>query len=107
MNDPRNGSRWLDQLSDEDIAFLKRFVLAGGSLKDTAEAYGVTYPTVRLRLDRLIEKIKVLDSLQIVSPFERLARAAFADGKIDLETMRTLLNAHNTELENRHAKPTS
>ena len=34
-----------------------RFVLASGSLKEVAGGYGVTYPTVRLRLDRLIQKI--------------------------------------------------
>ena len=66
---------WLQQISDEDVSFIKRFVLASGSLKDLAKAYGITYPTVRLRLDRLIEKIKVLDSHEIVSEFERALRA--------------------------------
>ncbi|MSQ94547.1 MAG: DUF2089 family protein [Gemmataceae bacterium] len=47
---------WIDLLEDEDVAFLKRFVLASGSLKELAEAYGLSYPTVRLRLDRLIAK---------------------------------------------------
>ena len=39
---------WINVLSDEDLSFLKRFVLASGSLKDLAAAYGVTYPTIRL-----------------------------------------------------------
>ena len=34
-----------------------KFLLASGSLKEVAGLYGVTYPTVRLRLDRLIQKI--------------------------------------------------
>ena len=66
---------WLEQLSDEDVSFIKRFVVASGSLKELAKAYGISYPTVRLRLDRLIEKIKVLDSQEIVSEFERTLRA--------------------------------
>ena len=49
---------WLEHLEDEDLAFIKRFVLFSGSLKDLADAYNVSYPTLRLRLDRLIEKIK-------------------------------------------------
>ena len=46
---------WLADLEDEDAAFIKKFVLASGSLKEVAALYGVSYPTVRLRLDRLID----------------------------------------------------
>lgn len=49
---------WFKNLEDEDIIFIRRFLLASGSLKEVAAQYGVTYPTVRLRLDRLIDKIK-------------------------------------------------
>lgn len=89
---------WLNRLSDEDASFIKRFVLASGSLKELAKAYGISYPTVRLRLDRLIEKVKVLDSESIVSEFERTLRARYAEGKIDMETLRDLLEAHEAEL---------
>lgn len=47
---------WMRNLEEEDVVFLKKFVLASGSLKEIASQYGVTYPTVRLRLDRLIQK---------------------------------------------------
>jgi hypothetical protein len=90
---------WFERLSEEDVSFVKRFVLASGSLKDLAKAYGISYPTVRLRLDRLIEKIKVLDSQEIVSEFERTLRTRYAEGKIDMETLRALLSAHQKELE--------
>ena len=43
---------WMAGLEDEDLVFIKKFVLASGSLKEMAGEYGVTYPTVRLRLDR-------------------------------------------------------
>ena len=46
---------WLADLEDEDAAFIKKFVLSSGSLKEVAALYGVSYPTVRLRLDRLIQ----------------------------------------------------
>ena len=90
---------WLDGLSDEDASFIKRFVLASGSLKQLAAAYGISYPTVRLRLDRLIEKIKVFDSQEIVSDFERALRARYAEGKIDMETLKALRAAHLDEME--------
>lgn len=90
---------WLVSLSDEDASFIKRFVLASGSLKELAAAYGISYPTVRLRLDRLIEKVKVLDNQDIVSEFERALRSRYAEGKIDTETLKALLAAHREELE--------
>ena len=91
--------RWTDGLSDEDMSFLKRFLLSSGSLKGLAEAYQISYPTVRLRLDRLIEKVKILDSDQHQSEFERVARAEYADGKIEMATLKVLLAAHRKEME--------
>lgn len=91
--------RWIDRLTDEDLMFVKRFILCSGSLKDLAAIYDISYPTVRLRLDRLIERIKVADSAEIQSEFERTARLLFTDGKIDLETLKQLLAAHRRELE--------
>ena len=94
--------RWIELLEEEDLAFLKRFVLASGSLKELAEAYAISYPTVRLRLDRLIAKIEVFDSQRSMSDFERTVRGLHVDGKIDLATLKTLLAAHRKESENRH-----
>ena len=104
----QSATRWIDRLTDEDLAFLKRFLLASGSLKELAQAYGISYPTVRLRLDRLIAKIEVFDSQTPMSEFERTLRALHADGKIDLPTLKTLLSAHSQEshsqdLEKNHA----
>jgi hypothetical protein len=94
-----SASRWIDYLSDEDLAFLRRFLLASGSLKEVAAGYGISYPTVRLRLDRLIAKITVIESNEITSEFERVLRAQHAEGKIDAETLKTLLAAYRSEQE--------
>lgn len=102
MEDTNRDRRWMDALSDEDWAFAKRFLLASGSLKAVARAYGVSYPTVRLRVDRLIEKIKVYDSQEIHSEFERTLRTQYAEGKIDLSTLKLLLAAHKKDLEENH-----
>jgi hypothetical protein len=98
---PRTGgepARWVDALEEEDLSFIKRFVLASGSMKELASGYGISYPTVRLRLDRLIQKIKLLDRQDIATPFERLLRMQHADGKIDRQTLKVLLDAHHAEL---------
>jgi hypothetical protein len=84
-------------LSDEDLAFIRRFLLASGSLKETAEAYGISYPTVRLRLDRLIERIRILEDQSVGSELERRLRLLYAEGRLDLEAFRALLEAHREE----------
>ncbi|HSC26996.1 MAG TPA: DUF2089 family protein [Vicinamibacterales bacterium] len=91
-------ARWTDALEEEDLAFIKRFVLASGSLKELASAYGISYPTVRLRLDRLIQKIELLEREEATSPFERLLRLQLIDGKIDRQTLKQLLDAHRAEI---------
>src|SRR3954471_4711439 len=90
--------RWTDFLQEEDLAFVKRFILFSGSLKDLATAYAVSYPTLRLRLDRLIEKIKILESQKIEDAYERLLRAQFADGKLDAPIFKQLLNAYQKQM---------
>jgi hypothetical protein len=96
---------WIQQLSTEDVAFLKRFVLASGSLKDLATSYGISYPTIRLRLDRLIDKIKLLDSRAPGSEFERLLGVQLVEGKIDAATFKELLSAYRKETEsNKNSK---
>lgn len=92
-----NKKHWMDSLEDEDLAFIKRFILFSGSLKDLAEAYNVSYPTLRLRLDRLIDKIKILDNEKIDDDFERQLRALFADGKLDSPVFKKLLSAYQEE----------
>jgi hypothetical protein len=88
---------WMDYLSPEDLAFLKRFLLASGTLKQLATEYGISYPTIRLRLDRLIEKVRLIDEHTEAGPFELRLRMLYADGKIDDDTFRTLLLAHRSE----------
>ena len=94
-------SRWLDYLGDEDLSFIKRLVLASGSLKELAAGYGISYPTVRLRLDRLIAKIQITDNQDVRSDFERLLRAHHAEGKIDADTLKALLAAYRLDIEAR------
>lgn len=47
----------LARLPREDLDLIVEFVLVSGSLKELARAYGVSYPTIRTRLDRLIERV--------------------------------------------------
>ena len=46
------------QLSPEQQQFIERFMITSGSLKEMAKEMGVSYPTVRSRLDRIIEALE-------------------------------------------------
>ena len=46
------------ELSAEQQRFATEFLLASGSLKEMAGKFGISYPTVRARLDRIIECLK-------------------------------------------------
>ena len=45
-------------LSEEQQSFIELFVLSSGSLKEMAGILGITYPTVRVRLDEIIADLK-------------------------------------------------
>ncbi len=87
---------WMANLEDEDISFIKRFILASGSLKEIAKQYDVTYPTVRLRLDRLIQKIKISEDVESEPYVSLIKRLALSD-KIDFETAKILVSEYKKE----------
>ena len=92
---------WVDLLSEEDLGFLKRFLLSSGTLKELARIYGISYPTVRLRLDRLIQKVEMLEAHADAGPMELRLRSLYMDGKLDDETFRSLVEAYRMEVEER------
>ncbi len=84
---------WMSELEEEDLSFIKRFLLSSGSLKEMASQYGVSYPTVRLRLDRLIQKIQMGEENNrdhFVSLVKRLA----LEERLDFDTAKLLIVAY-------------
>lgn len=84
---------WFANLDDEDASFIKNFILASGSLKEMAMQYNVTYPTVRLRLDRLIQKIRLNDDTES-EPYVALIKRLAIDEKMDFETAKLLISEY-------------
>lgn len=87
---------WMTNLDDEDIAFIKRFLLASGSLKEMAKQYDVTYPTVRLRLDKLIQKIKISEDAEKDSYISLVKKLAINE-KINFDTAKILINEYKKQ----------
>lgn len=84
---------WMADLDEQDLTFVKRFLLASGSLKEVAAQYGVSYPTVRLRLDRLIQKIRLSDTAE-ADPYISLVKRLAVDDKLDFDTAKILIAAY-------------
>ena len=84
---------WLTDLDEEDLAFIRKFVLSSGSLKEMAQLYGVTYPTVRLRLDRLIQRIRLRETAA-ADPYIDLVKRLALDDKLDFDTAKLLISEY-------------
>ena len=84
---------WMAGLEEEDVAFIKKFILASGSLKEMAGQYGVTYPTVRLRLDRLIQKIRLTEDTA-ADPYIATIKRLAMNEKLDLDTAKVLITEY-------------
>lgn len=87
---------WLAHLEDEDYQFIRRFLLASGSLKELAESYGVSYPTIRLRLDRLLDRVKALDDDPPTDAFDAKIRSLVAEGTMGTAIAKELLRVHRS-----------
>jgi hypothetical protein len=85
-------------LEEEDVVFIKKFLLASGSLKDVAAQYNVTYPTVRLRLDRLIQKIHINEDMGN-EPYIALIKRMVVGDRIDFDTAKLLISEYRKTKE--------
>ncbi len=84
---------WMINLDEEDLTFTRRFLLASGSLKELASLYSVTYPTVRLKLDRLIQKIHISEESSS-EPYVALIKRLAVNEKMDIDTAKLLINEY-------------
>ena len=92
---------WIAELADDELTFVKRFILSSGSLKEMAEIYGVTYPTVRNRLNNIIYKIRQHEDSREDSYVKLIKKLTFEE-KIDFDAATVLIHEYRnrTEREN-------
>lgn len=89
---------WMANLDDEDIIFIKKFLQSSGSLKEVARQYEVSYPTVRLRLDRLIQKIQLSEDTAN-EPYIGLIKRLMINEKLDFDTAKVLIHEYKKTKE--------
>jgi hypothetical protein len=81
------------RLNPEQLGFLEAFLRARGVIKDVEEALGISYPTVRGRLDELLRTLDLGDDRERERERERrrIILADLSDGKISSEDAMTML----------------
>lgn len=89
---------WITELEEDELKFIRNFVLSSGSLKEMADIYGVTYPTVRARLNHVIEKVKLSEANR-EDPYEKLIKKLAIEGKIDFEAATVLIREYRAKKE--------
>ncbi|MEH7461895.1 DUF2089 family protein [Bacillus thuringiensis] len=87
---------WMLVLDGEDIEFIKNFILNSGSLKEIAKIYDVSYPTVRVRIDKLIQKIKVNDTHE-EEEFITFIKKLSIEDRINLEDAKLIIEKYKNE----------
>jgi hypothetical protein len=99
MSDADDRQVPLRGLGDDDLEFVQGLVLASGSLKDVAQAYGVSYPTIRGRLDKLIDRLQARVEGRPPDPMADLLADLIARGEIAASAARSVLNLHRKLLK--------
>lgn len=84
-------------MENDEIDFIKNFVIMSGSLKELGKMYDVSYPTVRLRLDRVIQKIKMNDQ-EINEPYINLIKRLAIDDKIETDVAKILIKEYRNSI---------
>ncbi len=65
----------LARLRYEDLVFVSMFVRSHGSIKDMEKAFGISYPTVKNRLNRIVEQLQLVEVGVAPQPAERADQA--------------------------------
>ena len=88
---------WISELNDEELEFIKFFVLSSGSIKKLSNIYSTSYPTLRKQLDKLIQKIRISERkgndkiIQLIHQLEK-------EGKIDQDIANTVVQEYGRSL---------
>jgi hypothetical protein len=64
----------LAQLSLEDQVFVTAFVRCHGSIKEMERIFGVSYPTIKSRLNRIAQRLEFVDTDPAPSPADVIDR---------------------------------
>jgi len=94
----------LSLLPEEDLDFVLQFVLASGSLKEMARLHGVSYPTIRNTLDRVIASLHHHVNGAAPDPMTNLLADLVERGEIKLTVAQNIRTLYRTALDESTSK---
>lgn len=83
----------LGRLEGRDLDMVAELVVQSGSIKGLAEAYGVSYPTMRQRLDRLIDRVRQALDGRAPDPLRETLARLVERGELSAAGAREVLDA--------------
>lgn len=92
------GEHPLLRLDEDDLNMVTEFVLVSGSIKDLAGQYGVSYPTMRQRLDRLIDRLQRLAEGAVADPLNDYLADLLTSGQLAPSIARRIRELHRAAL---------
>lgn len=101
---PLNGDHPLTALPREDLDLICELVLQSGSLKGLASSYGVSYPTIRARLDKTITRLRAIVEGEAPDPVADLLAQLIERGELSPSGARRL---RDTIRENQNTPPST
>ena len=84
-------------MKSDVLGWIENLEKMSGSLKELGKMYDVSYPTVRLRLDRVIQKIKLNES-EKDEPYINFIKTLAIDDKIDFNIAKVLIEKYKSTL---------
>ncbi len=96
-----------EALDDEDLELLLRFILADGSIKDLAAAMGVSYPTMRQRLDGVLARVRAASKGAEIDPVDAYLADLISRGAISPAHARRVRDLHRASIDRNRPGPAS
>jgi len=85
----------LAKLKSEDQYFVSAFIRAHGSIKEMEKLFGISYPTVKNRLNRIAEQVDLVEVYP--GPPEEDVLSRLESGELSAEEAENLLRSQNRE----------
>lgn len=87
---------WIFNLDSNEIAFIKQFILASGSLKSMAKHYDSSYHIIRNNLNQLIKKIGLMEKKE--DSYITFIKTLALQDKYDYETTKQLIDTYRERM---------
>jgi len=84
------------KLSRSDQDLITQLTLHSGSLKALAKSFGVSYPTIRRRLDEVIERLQVIVEGRTPEPMSELLADLVRRGEITPSAAQNVRELHRS-----------